>query len=73
MSTIKGLSIKTPITWTEVKKEFNYPEDDFNEGFEYGFEFHEHEDSLDAQWFKTESDMHTFINQNELKIQVEVV
>ena len=75
MSSIKGLSIKTPITWTATKKEFNYPENDNNDGFEHGFEFEEDEDGaipMDAQWFLTESDMYTFINQNELKIQVVV-
>lgn len=74
MSTIKGLPIKTT-TWTKTKKEFNYPENDNNDGFEHGFEFIEDEDGyvpMDAQWFKTESDMYTFINQNELKVRVTV-
>jgi len=75
MSTIKGLAIKTT-TWTATKKEFNYPENDDNGGFEYGFEFIEDEDGfipMDAQWFLSEMDMYTFINQNELKVQVTVV
>lgn len=69
MSIIKGLPINIT-TWTKTKKEFNYPENDNNDGFEFGFEFVEDEDGfvpMDAQWFKTESDMYTFINQNELK------
>ena len=70
MSTIKGLSIK-PTTWAKVKKEFNYPKEDNNEGYGFGFEFEN--DIMDAQWFLTESDMYTFINKNELKVLHEVI
>lgn len=71
MNGIKGWSIKTT-TWQAVKELFNYPENDNNDGFEFGFEFVEDEDGyvpMDAQWFLTESDMYTFINNNELKVE----
>mgnify|MGYP000064470396 FL=1 len=74
MSTIKGLKVKTT-TWTKTKKEFGYPENDNNDGFEFGFEFIEDEDGympMDAQWFLSESDMYTFMNKNELKEQVDL-
>jgi hypothetical protein len=70
MSTIKGQSIKTT-TWTKVKEEYNYDEDDYNGGYEYGFEFEDN--ILEAQWFLTESDMYTFINKNELKVLRKVI
>jgi len=73
MSTIKGLKIKTPTNWSAVREAFNYPESDNNGGFEYGFEFVEDENALEPQWFLTESDMYTFINQNELKIEKSLV
>ena len=70
MKGIKGWSIKTT-TWKAVKELFDYPEHDDNEGFGFGFEFVEDEvgyTPMGAQWFKTESDMYTFINKNELKV-----
>ena len=36
MNGIKGWSIKTT-TWQAVKELFNYPENDNNDGFEFGF------------------------------------
>jgi hypothetical protein len=70
MSTIKGLSIRTT-TWTQTKERFNYPENDNNGGYEYGFEFEPDNEGyvpMEAQWFLTEQDMYTFINKNELKV-----
>jgi hypothetical protein len=65
---IKGLNIKL-LVWSVVRKEFDYPIEDDNEGFEFGFEFivNEDEEKPDTQWFRSESDMFTFINSNELK------
>ena len=74
MSIIKGLPIRTT-TWSKTKKDFNYPENDNNMGLEYGFEFIEDEDGftpMNEQWFKSERDMRTFINQNELKEMVKI-
>ena len=70
MSEIKGLPITTT-TWTETKEKYGYPENDNNEGYEYGFEFVPDEDGytpMDAQWFETEREMYTYINRNELKV-----
>ena len=70
MSRIKGRAIKTT-TWTKVQKEFNYPEIDNNDGFEFGFEFEPDGNGwipMEAQWFLTESDMYSFINRNEDKL-----
>ena len=74
MSTIKGQTVKVT-TWSKVKEEFNYPENDNNGGYEFGFEFLDEDlnAELDAQWFEDEIEMYTYINRNELKIQVEVV
>ena len=74
MSTIKGQGIKVT-TWSNVREKFNYPKDDNNGGYEFGFEFVDEDldAELDSQWFETETEMYTYINGNELKIQIEVV
>ena len=56
-------------TWTQVKQEQGYT--DNNDGYEYGIEFINNE--LDPQWFTSESDMYTFINDNSLKVQKELL
>jgi hypothetical protein len=70
---MKGLNISL-LTWSVVREKFHYPIEDDNEGFEYGFEFivSDEEEKPDTQWFRSETDMYTFINANELKVIIVV-
>lgn len=69
MSNLRGLKIKTT-TWSEIKEKYGYT--DNNDNCEFGFEFVPDENGLrlmdELLWFTSEAEMHTYINQNELKV-----
>ena len=67
---IKGQEIEL-VNWEDVRRDNKYPIEDNNAGYIFGIEYVSEDDNpfpMDMEWFQTEQEMYTYINQNELKI-----
>tara|TARA_R110000787_G_scaffold214353_3_gene323600 strand:- start:729 stop:959 length:231 start_codon:yes stop_codon:yes gene_type:complete len=59
------------VMWESVRRDCKYPKEDNNEGFIYGLNLIDIQgegDIIEVQWFKTNCERNSFIDENNLRI-----